>query len=143
MPAPWAQSFASVLSFVVLLASGARAEKPRPAHAAHPAAPAPATTAQPSAAPRNAGASSDEKGVQGGSKAAATSAGNANVVATEEGKEGVKTYKFGAVEVESRLRSPELIYFLRRVRAEFDAGDLGHRSFMLELADTEHSAAFR
>jgi hypothetical protein len=64
-------------------------------------------------------------------------------VQTEESKEGVKTYKFGAVEVEGRLRSPQILYFLRRVRAEFDAGDLGHRSFLLELADTQRDSAFR
>jgi hypothetical protein len=64
-------------------------------------------------------------------------------VKTEEGKEGVKTYQFGAVEVEGRLRSPQLIYFLRRVRAEFLAGDLGHRSFLPELSETARHAAFR
>jgi hypothetical protein len=88
---------------------------------------------------------SAERGVQGqgGSTKAASKAEGAGVVSTEEGKEGVKTYKFGAVEVESRLKSPELIYFLRRVRAEFTAGDLGHRTFLRELADTERLPAFR
>src|SRR5689334_13528905 len=62
--------------------------------------------------------------------------GSSSVVKTEEGKEGVKTYQFGAVEVEGRLRSPQLIYFLRRVRAEFVAGELGHRSFLRELDST-------
>jgi hypothetical protein len=70
-------------------------------------------------------------------------AAGSNVVKTEEGKEGVKTYQFGAVEVEGRLRSPQLIYFLRRVRAEFVAGELGHRSFMRELESTQRNAAFR
>lgn len=69
--------------------------------------------------------------------------GSAGVVKTEEGKEGVKTYQFGAVEVEGRLRSPQLIYFLRRVRAEFVAGELGHRSFLRELESTRRAAAFR
>jgi hypothetical protein len=117
----------------LLLSSGvARAEKPRPAPAAAPAAaaaqaPAPATT---------------ERSAAGDSKAAAK-AGAANVVGTEENKEGVKTYKFGAVEVEGRLRSPQLTYFLRRVRAEFSAGDLGHRSFLRELAETTRHPSFR
>jgi hypothetical protein len=70
-------------------------------------------------------------------------AGSSSVVKTEEGKEGVKTYQFGAVEVEGRLRSPQLIYFLRRVRAEFVAGELGHRSFLLELDSTKRSSTFR
>jgi hypothetical protein len=82
-----------------------------------------------------------EKGAPGDKKSSAS--GTANVVKTEEGKEGVKTYNFGAVEVEGRLRSPQLIYFLRRVRAEFLAGDLGHRSFLPELSETQRSATFR
>ena len=69
----------------------------------------------------------------------------AKVTAVEEsGKDrGVKTYKFSAVEVEGRLKSPQIVYFLRRVRAEFDAGDLGHRSFMPELSDTRRSPSLR
>ena len=64
-------------------------------------------------------------------------------VSEKEGPEGVKTYRFGAIEVEGRLKSPQLIYFLRRVRAEFEAGALGHRSFLGELSDTRNAAAFR
>jgi hypothetical protein len=64
-------------------------------------------------------------------------------VQTKEDKEGVKTYKFDTVEVEGRLKSPQVIYFLRRVRAEFEAGALGHRSFLGELSDSRRSAAFR
>jgi hypothetical protein len=65
------------------------------------------------------------------------------VVEVKEGQEGEKTYKFGAVEVAGRLKTPQIIYFLRRVRAEFRAGLLGHRSFMLELSDTRRHKAFR
>jgi hypothetical protein len=59
-----------------------------------------------------------------------------SVIKTEEAEKGVKTYTFGAEEVEGRLKSPQILYFLRRVRAEFDAEPLGHRSFLLELSDT-------
>jgi hypothetical protein len=75
--------------------------------------------------------------------APAATGDTSNVVSTQAGKEGVNTYKFGAVEVEGRLRSPQLIYFLRRVRAEFGAGDLGHRSFLRELSETARQPAFR
>lgn len=61
----------------------------------------------------------------------------------EQGEEGMKTYQFEAVEVEGRMRSPKVLYFLRRVRAEFAADTLGHRSFMLELSDTKRRPAFR
>ena len=68
----------------------------------------------------------------------------AQAVAVEkEGPEGVKTYQFGALEVEANLKSPQLIYFLRRVRAEFEAGALGHRSFLGELSDTRNETPFR
>lgn len=60
-----------------------------------------------------------------------------------EGDAGVKTYKFGPVEVEGRLKSPQVVYFMRRVRAEFAAGALGHRSFMRELSDTRRSPAVK
>lgn len=66
-----------------------------------------------------------------------------SVVESKEKEEGVKSYKFGAVEVEGRLKSPQVIYFLRRVRAEFSAADLGHRSFLRELSHTRHNPAFR
>ena len=92
-----------------------------------------------------------DKGEPGAVKAAGTSAtkaapnasATAAVKETKETKEGVKTYKFGTIEVEGRLKSPQIIYFLRRVRAEFDAGLLGHRSFMRELSDTRNKSALR
>lgn len=79
-------------------------------------------------------------------KSAGTATPKSNDVAAvkvKEDKEGVKTYKFETVEVEGRLKSPQVIYFLRRVRAEFEAGALGHRSFLGELSDSRRSAAFR
>jgi flagellar hook-length control protein FliK len=74
---------------------------------------------------------------------ATTKGSDAANVKVKEDKEGVKTYKFETVEVEGRLKSPQVIYFLRRVRAEFDAGALGHRSFLGELSDSRRSSAFR
>ena len=70
---------------------------------------------------------------------------DARVTGVEESAKdkGVKTYKFSAVEVEGRLKSPQIVYFLRRVRAEFEAGALGHRSFMPELSDTRRSPALK
>jgi hypothetical protein len=119
----------------LLLGSGrALAEKPHAGPSASASAAAPATAPTAPATTEHA-ATNDTK--------AAAKAGAANVVGTEENKEGVKTYKFGATEVEGRLRSPQLTYFLRRVRAEFSAGDLGHRSFMRELGETTRHPSFR
>jgi hypothetical protein len=55
---------------------------------------------------------------------------------------GARVFRFGEVEVEGRLKSPQIVYFLRRVRAEFAAGDLGHRSFMRELGETKNEPSF-
>ncbi len=69
--------------------------------------------------------------------------GGPSVVETKGQDGGVKTYKFGPVEVEGRLKSPQVVYFLRRVRAEFAAGALGHRSFLGELSDTRRNPALK
>lgn len=62
---------------------------------------------------------------------------------TRTGDGGVKSFRFEEVAIEGRLQSPELVYFLRRVRAEFNAGDLGHRSFTGELSDTKRDPNLR
>jgi hypothetical protein len=67
---------------------------------------------------------------------------DAGVVEAKTLDGGTRVFKFGEVEIEGRLRSPQIVYFLRRVRAEFAAGDLGHRSFMGELSDTRHTPNF-
>jgi hypothetical protein len=96
---------------------------------------------QPAAAEDAKNASKEEAVKNAGTAAPkATDAGNVKV---KEDKEGVKSYKFETIEVEGRLKSPQVIYFLRRVRAEFEAGALGHRSFLGELSDSRRSAAFR
>lgn len=94
----------------------------------------PTTPAPPPAAPR--AAEAPERPAASGAPAAA-----AAVVKTEEAGAGERTYTFGAQEVEGRLKSPQILYFLRRVRAEFDPAPLGHRSFLLELYDTRRHRA--
>ncbi len=55
---------------------------------------------------------------------------------------GARVFRFGEVEIEGHLRSPQLVYFLRRVRAEFASGDLGHRTFLPELSETRKDPNF-
>jgi hypothetical protein len=55
---------------------------------------------------------------------------------------GAKVFRFGELEIEGRLKNPQLVFFLRRVRAEFAAGDLGHRSFLRELSETRQDPNF-
>jgi hypothetical protein len=97
-----------------------------------------------SSAAEDAKKATKEEGVKSaGTNAAKNPDGSVKVKEDKADKEGVKTYKFETVEVEGRLKSPQVIYFLRRVRAEFDASALGHRSFLGELSDSRRSAAFR
>ena len=97
---------------------------------------------EPATAAEDAKAATKEDSVKAAGTSAPKSQSAADVKVKED-KEGVKTYKFETVEVEGRLKSPQVIYFLRRVRAEFEAGALGHRSFLGELSDSRRSAAFR
>ncbi len=58
-------------------------------------------------------------------------AAEADVV--EEGGSKVKVFRFTGLDISGRLKSPQLLYFLNRLRAEFDRPKLPHRSFMPEL----------
>lgn len=61
----------------------------------------------------------------------------------EEGEgEKVKVYEFSGLDISGRLKSPQLLYFLNRLRAEFDRPRLPHRSFMPELVRSTKGEAF-
>lgn len=55
--------------------------------------------------------------------------------------EMVKTYRFGEFDISGRLKTPQLLYFLNRVRAEFERSNLDDRSFMQELVDSSRDGA--
>lgn len=59
-----------------------------------------------------------------------------------EGGEKVKAIRFSGLDVSGRLKSPQLLYFLNRLRAEFDRPRLPHRSFMPELERSARSKSF-
>jgi hypothetical protein len=59
-----------------------------------------------------------------------------------EGGEKVKAIRFSGLDVSGRLKAPQLLYFLNRVRAEFDRPRLPHRSFMPELDRSTRSSSF-
>lgn len=67
---------------------------------------------------------------------------DAGVVEARTLEGGVHVFKFSELDIEGRLKSPQLVYFLRRVRAEFAAGDLGHRSFLREMSETRMEPSF-
>jgi hypothetical protein len=81
----------------------------------------------------------EERPPTGAAKDAGTGGG---VVESKTLDGGTRVFRFGEVEVEGRLKSPQIVYFLRRVRAEFAAGDLGHRSFVRELSETRNEPGF-
>jgi hypothetical protein len=67
-------------------------------------------------------------------KAAQEAAQGANAEIVKEGDTSVKVMKFTGIDIEGRLKSPQLLYFVSRVHAEFDRPKLPHRSFMPELS---------
>ena len=78
---------------------------------------------------------------QGGGASAGP--GDAGVVESKSLDGGTHVFKFSELDIEGRLKSPQLVYFLRRVRAEFSAGELGHRSFMREMSETRKEGSFQ
>ncbi|MEM9190166.1 MAG: hypothetical protein AAGF12_13360 [Myxococcota bacterium] len=58
-----------------------------------------------------------------------------------DGQGKVKVFKFSGLDISGRLKSPQLLYFLNRLRAEFDRPRLPHRSFMPELVRSSKSKA--
>ena len=55
----------------------------------------------------------------------------------KEGDATVTEFKFGETQIEGRSRWPAVTYFIRRMRAEFEAEKLPHRSFMPEMKATK------
>jgi hypothetical protein len=142
-----------MLAFVVVtsltaisLLAGAQTKKPASAPAKRPPA-KPAAGNAPAAKPLSpdaddAGslAAKDERPPPSASTKDAGLAAGSVEAKTLDG--GTRVFRFGEVEVEGRLKSPQIVYFLRRVRAEFAAGDLGHRSFVRELSETRNEPGF-
>jgi len=107
-----------------------KAAAARPAPAKRAPAPPPSTTKEraPSAgSSESKSASSDDGDDAGGeSTPSAPAAGSGKKVTS-------KTYTFGAMDVEGKLKTPQLLYFLNRVKLELDMSAPDKRSFMKEL----------
>ena len=52
------------------------------------------------------------------------------------GPKKARTFDFGAMSFEGTMRTPQLLYFLGRVKQELDRASLERRSFMRELQRT-------
>ncbi|MBX3230384.1 MAG: hypothetical protein KIT84_03380 [Labilithrix sp.] len=130
--------------FVFLVVAGvtacsllAGAQQRKPGGAARPAASAASAASAEGGAPMAA-----KEGPEVAAKDAGALKGGAVLEQKTASDGGARVFRFGEVEVEGRLKSPQIVYFLRRVRAEFAAGDLGHRSFMRELGETKNEPSF-
>ena len=61
----------------------------------------------------------------------------------EEAGTEVKTMEFSGLDIEGQLKTPQMLYFLNRLRAEFGRPRLPHRSFMPELQAGTQDKAMR
>jgi hypothetical protein len=49
------------------------------------------------------------------------------------GAQKTKTYTFGGLDIDGKLKTPQLLYFLNRMKSELDATTPERRSFLPEL----------
>jgi len=144
------------LALALLAAQGPRtrpAARPSRAVAASPAPakkkrPAPAAPSAPAEKRVQAPTRSDSAGNGGARRESATGGGSDGGEGTPEsdippaaaagGTKPAKTkvYTFGAMDVEGKLKTPQLLYFLNRVKLELEMSAPDHRSFMKELQKT-------
>lgn len=67
---------------------------------------------------------------------------DADVEVRKEGDKTVTVIRFSGLDISGELKSPQLLYFLTRLRAEFDRPKLPHRSFIPELLRSSHGEEF-
>jgi hypothetical protein len=127
------------LALSLFVAQGSRASKgkarrPSPSSPSAPAATEKRVQApvRPAPAPKRTEATTDSATATT-SESAAPEAGEA-VTPTKTAK--TKVYTFGAMDVEGKLKTPQLLYFLNRVKLELEMSAPDHRSFMKELERT-------
>ena len=123
---------ALTIAALSLLGGSSAEAKPAKRHAPAAHKPAPSHAQERTVAPAPPPADS-EASSEGGGDAAGDDAKPA-----AEAKSGgktlkTKTYTFGAMDVEGKLKTPQLLYFLNRVKLELDMSAPDKRSFMKEL----------
>lgn len=75
-------------------------------------------------------------------EAAPTKTAQAQTEVREERGEKVKAFQFSGLDIEGQLKSPQMLYFLNRLRAEFGRPRLPHRTFMPELQRSTKGKSF-
>ncbi len=120
-----------------------RAKKAKPEASAQ-GTPAAARTAPAPAREADARGSENAKRAQEAARAAAQEAASGvDAQIVKEGDTNVKVMTFTGLDIEGRLKSPQLLYFVNRVHAEFERPKLPHRSFMPELERSTQRDPFK
>jgi hypothetical protein len=128
--------FAAAAVSVALAAGTAHAKPAKRRAATHKPAPAHAQERTPSStAIDTPGSSASDDSGDSASPADNRPAGEPKGSASG-GKVKTKTYTFGAMDVEGKLKTPQLLYFLNRVKLELDMSAPDKRSFMKELGQS-------
>ena len=126
---------ALALAFALSLAGTSGAHAGKPAKKAAPKAAARKAPAPSHGAPKERAASSTPAPAasSGGDSDSGDSAPAPSAPTPSGGKVKSKAYSFGAMDVEGKLKTPQLLYFLNRVKLELDMSAPDKRSFMKEL----------
>jgi hypothetical protein len=121
-----------------------KGKKGRGAQAEAESAPAASESAPAGEPARERDADASAKRAQDAARAAAQEASSGvNSQVVKEGDTNVKVMEFTGLDIEGRLKSPQLLYFVNRVHAEFERPKLPHRSFMSELSRSTQRDPFR
>jgi hypothetical protein len=126
----------ALVAWILFAAGAALAQTHKPVTPVRPHAP---IRTAPKTPPADGGAAAPAPQAAANASAIASDAG---VVEAKTLDGGTQVFRFKELDIEGRLKSPQLVYFLRRVRAEFAAGDLGHRSFLREMSETRKESSF-
>ena len=105
------------------------AHKPAPAQTQERSVPPPAPVADSEGSTQAGQGGQSSEDSSGDAKPAGEAKGSGKTVKT-------KTYTFGAMDVEGKLKTPQLLYFLNRVKLELDMSAPDKRSFMKELGQS-------
>ena len=128
-------ALALVLALALAIDGRAQAKPAKRHAAAHK--PAPTQAQERSVAPPPPVA--DSEGTSPGGQTGGDSSDDAKPAADAKGggkNVKTKTYTFGAMDVEGKLKTPQLLYFLNRVKLELDMSAPDKRSFMKELGQS-------
>jgi hypothetical protein len=128
--------FLAAAAISLALAATAEAKPAKRRAAPHKPAPAHAQERTPSPTNESSGSGASEDNGDSTSSASNDRPAGEPKGSSPGGKVKTKTYTFGAMDVEGKLKTPQLLYFLNRVKLELDMSAPDKRSFMKELGQS-------